>query len=363
MKSISSHLPLLLLIATPLITAHHHPSPPRAHLHHARSICTARSLDTDLHCLLAHEATEGPFYIPQPLLRFNITEDRAGVPFTLRINVVDATTCSPPSKAVYVDLWHADATGEYSGWATEAEGGAAIPTLQQTQRLFPPYDEQQEEGEEEEETDDYLLKRRGNPPPGGPPPGGPSSRTPREDSRWLRGVQKTDSDGVVTFRTVWPGWYAGRATHMHVRVHTGDASVEDGMLLDAGRIAHTGQFFFADKMVAKIRETREPYKSRRGEEPTWNGDDGIYVQSDGADQIVDVVEEGDGFLGTVTLGVDPAASHEGDEGEPGFGDGHIKGCGVTLVISLLLAGVVVSTGLNVLLKRSRAKRAGVITLQ
>jgi hypothetical protein len=35
---------------------------------------------------------------------------------------------------------------------------------------------------------------------------------------FLRGIQTTNSDGNVTFTTIYPGWYQGRATHIHVEV-------------------------------------------------------------------------------------------------------------------------------------------------
>src|SRR6266852_7312953 len=40
---------------------------------------------------------------------------------------------------------------------------------------------------------------------------------------FLRGVQTTDSQGKVTFRTIYPGWYMGRATHIHLEVFVNGA--------------------------------------------------------------------------------------------------------------------------------------------
>ena len=39
------------------------------------------------------------------------------------------------------------------------------------------------------------------------------------DQNYLRGVQETDSNGVATFTTVFPGCYSGRMPHMHFEVY------------------------------------------------------------------------------------------------------------------------------------------------
>jgi protocatechuate 3,4-dioxygenase beta subunit len=36
---------------------------------------------------------------------------------------------------------------------------------------------------------------------------------------FLRGRQTTDSNGLVSFTSIFPGWYSGRATHIHVHVY------------------------------------------------------------------------------------------------------------------------------------------------
>src|SRR5438046_3723868 len=59
-------------------------------------------------CVLAPEQTEGPYYIPKEKVRRNITEGRPGTPLTLRLQVVNASTCKPIAGAA-VDVWHADA--------------------------------------------------------------------------------------------------------------------------------------------------------------------------------------------------------------------------------------------------------------
>src|SRR2546429_7590331 len=65
-------------------------------------------------CVLTPEQTEGPYYISNEKVRRNITEGRPGTALTLRLTVVDASTCRPINGAA-VDIWHADAPGVYSG--------------------------------------------------------------------------------------------------------------------------------------------------------------------------------------------------------------------------------------------------------
>ena len=124
----------------------------------------------ELSCVLAPEQTDGPYYIPNEAVRRNITEGRPGTPLLLRAFVVNASTCRPIKNAS-VDVWHADASGIYSGFGQ-----------------------------------------------------GSGSRT------FMRGVQRTNAKGLALFRTVYPGWYPGRTVHIHVKVHLGGSIVHTGQL-------------------------------------------------------------------------------------------------------------------------------------
>jgi protocatechuate 3,4-dioxygenase beta subunit len=114
-------------------------------------------------CSELEELTEGPYYLPGPEDRADITEGLEGAPMTMRIQVLD-TACQPLAGAV-VDVWHAAPDGSYSG-VGEAEG-----------------------------------------------------------EMYLRGVQTTDQDGIATFQTVVPGWYQGRTTHVHFKVSVDNSEV------------------------------------------------------------------------------------------------------------------------------------------
>jgi hypothetical protein len=119
-------------------------------------------------CVLAPEQTEGPYFLDDPKVRRNITEGRPGGALTLRLAVVDASSCRPIRGAA-VDVWHCDAAGVYSG--VQGSRGA-----------------------------------------------------------FLRGIQRTDAKGTAVFRTIYPGWYPGRTVHVHVKVSLGGNVVHTGQL-------------------------------------------------------------------------------------------------------------------------------------
>jgi protocatechuate 3,4-dioxygenase beta subunit len=179
-------------------------------------------------CVLAPEQTEGPYYIDDHLIRSNITEGKPGVPLELRLQVLNASSCKPIRGAT-VEVWHCDASGNYSGFST------------------------------------------------------PSQRT------YLRGGQRSNSLGNVKFKTIYPGWYQGRTTHIHVKVHVG------------GRVVHTGQLYFLDSMTAAVYRSRSPYKSR-GQKDTPNARDMIYANG-GKQSTVRLTRHGPGFIGRLALGV------------------------------------------------------------
>jgi protocatechuate 3,4-dioxygenase beta subunit len=101
----------------------------------------------------------------------------------------------------------------------------------------------------------------------------------------------TDADGAATFRTVYPGWYTGRAVHIHVKVHVGTEET------------HTGQLFFEDDVTDAVYES-QPYSARGGPD-IRNADDGIFAETQGT-TVVTVTPGGDTYSGVVTLGVERA---------------------------------------------------------
>lgn len=132
---------------------------------------TAPTASAATDCVLVRETTEGPYHLDGVMTRRNITEGKKGVPVITKLSVVDASTCKPIQGAD-VEIWHADASGEYSGF-DGSNGGET-------------------------------------------------------DTRYLRGHQLTNASGVATFNTIFPGWYPGRSPHVHVKVHVGGQEVHTG---------------------------------------------------------------------------------------------------------------------------------------
>ena len=234
-------------------------------------------------CTLNPEQEEGPYYVDYDKLRADITEGKPGVPLKLQIALVDAKRCTPLANAA-IDIWHCDAEGVYSGFTANGNRMPGGP---------PP---------------------RG-PRPDGPPPGGfdgppPPFRNRKIDAtRFLRGVQATNSAGMLEFQTIYPGWYEGRTIHIHLKVHTGN---------HAGHVSHTGQLFFPEDITNSVAKT-QPYVKHRDVHLTTLDEDHVYQEEHGAGGMVSLVRVGDGFLAKATLAVDPEATPEPvGMGGPGF---------------------------------------------
>jgi protocatechuate 3,4-dioxygenase beta subunit len=102
---------------------------------------------------------------------------------------------------------------------------------------------------------------------------------------YLRGAQVTNADGIVEFVTVYPGWYRGRAVHIHFKVHVDNSTVL------------TSQVFF-DEAVTDAVYARQPYSNRPDRE-TRNEDDNIFDDR----LVLTLRPEGDGYLGIMSVGL------------------------------------------------------------
>jgi protocatechuate 3,4-dioxygenase beta subunit len=228
-------------------------------------------------CVLTPEQTEGPYYIDKGLVRSDITEGRPGVPLQLNLTVQEASTCKPISGAT-VEVWHCDATGEYSGY--ESAQMQAQPNSGYDTPTGGP------------------APAGGIPKPGAPPPGpgGPGAgghggrQQPTNTLTFLRGGQVSDASGVVTLHTIYPGWYRGRTTHIHLKVHV------------SGQVVHTGQMYMDDSISSDVY-SQPPYSARPNRDTT-NDTDMIY-RSGGPQAMLSLSPSSDGFgyVGTMTLGV------------------------------------------------------------
>ena len=123
-------------------------------------------------CLLVATTTEGPCTTESELLREDVSEGWTGLPVRLALRVVDES-CNPLAGAT-VKIWHTNLEGSYSG-QTPSNGMCLRDQSYASQTFF-------------------------------------------------RGNQVTDADGKVFFDTCFPGWYQGRAVHIHVQVKDGSLS-------------------------------------------------------------------------------------------------------------------------------------------
>jgi protocatechuate 3,4-dioxygenase beta subunit len=223
---------------------------------------SASSVTTLPSCIVRPALTEGPYFVDGQLNRSDIRTDpadgtvKAGALLRLIFNVSDvsAATCNPLAGA-QVDVWHCDTLGVYSGVSD------------------PGFD-----------TSDQL---------------------------WLRGYQVTDDMGRAEFTTIYPGWYSGRAVHIHFKIRTDPAA-------DAG-YEFTSQFFF-DEALTDIIHAQEPYASK-GQRNTLNSTDNIFQSSDSL-LTLNVVEVAGGYEATFDIGLDlsqPAPEASGGGGQPPSG--------------------------------------------
>jgi protocatechuate 3,4-dioxygenase beta subunit len=195
-------------------------------------------------CRLLPQAVEGPFYFDPKLLRSDISEGRPGAPLQLQLRVIESGACTPIRNA-RVDVWHADADGIYSGYDRQGR--------------------------------DRELSTNGQ--------------------SFLRGTPMTDSEGRVTFNSVYPGWYPGRTPHIHVKV-----------FLDETQLV-TGQVYFPDEFTARVYTTREPYKQRAIADTT-NDQDGIFRdgEREGGGTVLAMSETGDTIVAALLIGVDKSGA-------------------------------------------------------
>jgi protocatechuate 3,4-dioxygenase beta subunit len=187
-------------------------------------------------CVVRPEVTEGPYYVNEDLNRSDIRSDpstnavKEGALLQLTFNVsqVASSGCTPLAGAK-VEIWHCDAAGQYS------------------------------------DVSDRSFNTKGQ--------------------QFLRGYQMTDANGKATFTTIYPGWYSGRAIHIHFKVHP-SANQE-----------FTSQLFFDDKLSDQVL-TQAPYASK-GQRDTLNSNDGIYK----AELLVPATQTSQGYAATFDIGM------------------------------------------------------------
>jgi len=187
-------------------------------------------------CVLTPSQVQGPFFFDTGLLRRDITEGRPGVALRIQLRLASVSEVScEPLRGALVEAWHADADGVYSGY-DRAQGN--------------------------------LRDASGE--------------------TFLRGYQVSDDDGVVEFSTIYPGWYPGRAIHIHLIVQP-----------DAARRLTT-QLYFPEAVNDEVL-ARSPYDAR-GPRDTTNATD-LLVGPSLDDLTWEMTRSGSGYVARHAIGL------------------------------------------------------------
>ena len=190
---------------------------------------TGGGVATSAACAVTPNETIGPYPSLVDLFRSDIREGKSGTQLDLAITVVNTTNSCTALTGVNVEIWQCDASGNYSQYGSERA------------------------------------------------------------QTYLRGIQTTDANGQVRFTTVYPGWYQGRATHIHVEV------TRNGQSLKVTQIA------FPDSVNAEVYGNGV-YASR-GNNPTTNTRDGIFADSINSELASVAGNPSSGYLATFTIGL------------------------------------------------------------
>ncbi len=161
-------------------------------------------------CIVRPALTEGPFFVDEKLKRVDVrgepngSNPRPGATLQLQFMVSSIGKNCGPLAGAMVDIWHCDADGNYSDVQNMA------------------------------------------------------------GKKFLRGYQLTDAKGQAQFTTIYPGWYPGRAVHIHFKIRSGNNFSHE----------FTSQLFF-DEKITDLVHANQPYAAKgTGRQP--NARDGIY---------------------------------------------------------------------------------------
>lgn len=167
-------------------------------------------------CTVSPSETAGPFPTKSPstLQMVDIRSDRTGVLLSVKINIKNKNNSCEALKGAFVDIWHCDKDGYYSEY-----GGTGLQQINLTAYHF------------------------------------------------LRGRQVTDANGQVGFTSIFPGWYSGRAPHIHVHIY--DAS---------GKSLLVTQIAFPTSVCDTVYTTATNFYTR-GKQDTANASDNVFSDS------------------------------------------------------------------------------------
>jgi protocatechuate 3,4-dioxygenase beta subunit len=186
-------------------------------------------------------ATEeaGPF--PEDLsyslafLRSNITEGKPGLPLTVNLTFVNTNSNLAPLTGARIDIWQCDKDGRYSGYVNSGVN--------------------------------YVGKT------------------------WLRGIQVTNTKGLAKFVTIYPGWYSGRITHLHIQVRHG------------GKLLKTTQLAFPQAVTQAVYNT-SLYKAHGQNTSVADfAHDHVFSDGTGTEMLALTGNVNSGYTAALTIGI------------------------------------------------------------
>jgi protocatechuate 3,4-dioxygenase beta subunit len=184
---------------------------------------------TNAACAVTPTETIGPYPSLTSLVRSDIRETKTGTVLTLTIKVVNVNASCAGVAGANVEIWQCDAAGNYSEYGTQTA------------------------------------------------------------QTYLRGIQTTNANGEVTFTTIYPGWYQGRATHIHIEVKTGSVSRK------------VTQIAFPESVNNTVYATGV-YASR-GSNPMSNLSDGIFADSLSSELVTPVGSPSGGYSASCQVAI------------------------------------------------------------
>jgi protocatechuate 3,4-dioxygenase beta subunit len=193
------------------------------------STSTTTTGSTNAACAVTPTETAGPYPSLTDIFRSDIRDGKTGTLLTLTVKVVNVTAACAAVANANVEVWHCDSAGNYSEYGT------------QTARTY------------------------------------------------LRGIQTTNSNGEVTFTTIYPGWYQGRATHIHLEVTINGVSRK------------VTQIAFPESVNNTVY--RAGVYASRGSNPTSNLSDGIFADSLSAELVTPSGDAVNGYTASCQVGV------------------------------------------------------------
>jgi len=184
---------------------------------------------TNAACAVTPGETAGPYPSLTDIVRSDIRDGRTGTLLALTVKVVNVNAACAVVQNANVEVWHCDSSGSYSEYGTQTA------------------------------------------------------------QTYLRGIQTTNSNGEVTFTTIYPGWYQGRATHIHVEVTTNSVSRK------------VTQIAFPESINNTVY--RNGVYASRGSNPTSNLADGIFADSLSSELVTPAGDPASGYAASCQIAI------------------------------------------------------------